>query len=144
MNDNDGRGALPGRKRRFALLRGERMLRAAIFLFALAYALALSLLVTGPLLGPGYLLLRDAVSTPRSYLSDAALGLTEAAPGLKVDTHGAAISHEFIAEANPDWLFVVDRGVAVGEAGSHGEEHQGDDIDDGGDSHAFSFRFKAA
>lgn len=45
-----------------------------------AYALALSLLVTGPLLGPGYLLLRDAVSTPRSYLTDAALGLTEAAP----------------------------------------------------------------
>ena len=37
-------------------------------------------MVTGPLLGPGYLLLRDAVSTPRSYLSDAALGLTEAAP----------------------------------------------------------------
>lgn len=45
-----------------------------------AYALALPLLVTGPLLGPGYLLLRDAVSTPRSYLTDAALGLTEAAP----------------------------------------------------------------
>ncbi|PEG61874.1 hypothetical protein H5U98_01465 [Mycolicibacterium boenickei] len=45
-----------------------------------AYALALSLLITGPLLGPGYLLLRDAVSTPRSYLTDAALGLTEAAP----------------------------------------------------------------
>ncbi|MUL82647.1 hypothetical protein FZI95_11695 [Mycobacterium sp. CBMA247] len=45
-----------------------------------AYALALSLLVTGPLLAPGYLLLRDAVSTPRSYLTDAALGLTEAAP----------------------------------------------------------------
>jgi len=44
------------------------------------YALALSLLITAPLLGPGYLLLRDAVSTPRSYLSDAALGLTEAAP----------------------------------------------------------------
>ncbi len=37
-------------------------------------------MVTGPLLGPGYLLLRDAVSTPRSYLTDAALGLTEAAP----------------------------------------------------------------
>lgn len=44
------------------------------------YALALSLLITAPLLAPGYLLLRDAVSTPRSYLSDAALGLTEAAP----------------------------------------------------------------
>lgn len=45
-----------------------------------AYALALSLLVTAPLLAPGYLLLRDAVSTPRSYMSDAALGLSEAAP----------------------------------------------------------------
>ncbi|WP_458318693.1 hypothetical protein [Mycolicibacterium brisbanense] len=45
-----------------------------------AYALVLSLLVTAPVLGPGYLLLRDAVSTPRSYLTDAALGLSEAAP----------------------------------------------------------------
>lgn len=40
----------------------------------------LALAVTAPLLAPGYLLLRDAVSTPRSYLSDAALGLSEAAP----------------------------------------------------------------
>ncbi|HEY1842858.1 MAG TPA: hypothetical protein VGG53_22050 [Mycobacterium sp.] len=39
------------------------------------YALALALLVVAPLLSPGYLLLRDAVSTPRSYLSDSALGL---------------------------------------------------------------------
>lgn len=45
-----------------------------------AYALTLALAITAPLLAPGYLLLRDAVSTPRSYLSDAALGLTEAAP----------------------------------------------------------------
>ena len=30
--------------------------------------------------GPGYLLHRDAVSTPRSHLSDAALGLGGAAP----------------------------------------------------------------
>ena len=44
------------------------------------YALFLTLAVCAPLLAPGYLLLRDAVSTPRSYLSDAALGLTEAAP----------------------------------------------------------------
>jgi hypothetical protein len=44
------------------------------------YALALTLLVLAPLLRPGYLLLRDAVSTPRSYLSDAALGLGESAP----------------------------------------------------------------
>ena len=45
-----------------------------------AYALALTTAVTAPLLSPGYLLLRDAVSTPRSYLSDAALGLSGAAP----------------------------------------------------------------
>ena len=44
------------------------------------YALILALTVTAPLLGSGYLLLRDAVSTPRSFFSDAALGLTEAAP----------------------------------------------------------------
>lgn len=44
------------------------------------YALGLTLLITGPLLAPGYLLLRDAVSTPRSYLTDAALGLGESAP----------------------------------------------------------------
>ncbi len=42
------------------------------------YALALALLVVAPLMGPGYLLLRDAVSTPRSYLSDSALGLVSA------------------------------------------------------------------
>ncbi len=45
-----------------------------------AYALALTLAVTAPLLAPGYLLLRDAVSTPRSYLSNSALGLSQAAP----------------------------------------------------------------
>lgn len=45
-----------------------------------AYSLALALLIVGPLLGSGYLLLRDAVSTPRSYATDAALGLGDAAP----------------------------------------------------------------
>jgi hypothetical protein len=44
------------------------------------YAAALTLAVTAPLLRPGYLLIRDAVSTPRSYLSDTALGLSESAP----------------------------------------------------------------
>lgn len=44
------------------------------------YALGLTLLILAPLLRPGYLLLRDAVSTPRSYLSGTALGLGEAAP----------------------------------------------------------------
>jgi hypothetical protein len=45
-----------------------------------AYALLLTLAVTAPLLAGGYLLLRDAVSTPRSYLSDSALGLGDSAP----------------------------------------------------------------
>lgn len=67
-----------------------------------AYALALSLAVTAPLLAPGYLLLRDAVSTPRAYLTDAALGLTEAAPrALPQDFAVALASH------------VVDGGVVV-------------------------------
>ncbi|MFE9321474.1 hypothetical protein ACIHDR_01565 [Nocardia sp. NPDC052278] len=44
------------------------------------YSGLLALLIAGPLLGPGYLLLRDAVSTPRSYLTDSALGLGDAAP----------------------------------------------------------------
>nr|WP_201265272.1 hypothetical protein [Rhodococcus sp. P1Y] len=43
------------------------------------YSLALSVLVLGPLLGPGYLLLRDAVSTPRSYFTESALGIGDAA-----------------------------------------------------------------
>ncbi|QCQ92601.1 hypothetical protein [Rhodococcus sp. SGAir0479] len=66
------------------------------------YSLALTALILGPVLGPGYLLLRDAVSTPRSYVTDSALGLTDAA-----------------ARAVPqDWLIaaastVVDGGVAV-------------------------------
>ncbi|MGQ4598058.1 hypothetical protein [Nocardia sp. R6R-6] len=47
---------------------------------AAGYSAAGALLVAGPLLGPGYLLLRDAVSTPRSYRTDSALGLGDAAP----------------------------------------------------------------
>jgi hypothetical protein len=67
-----------------------------------AYALVLSLVVTAPLLAPGYLLVRDAVSTPRSYLSDAALGLSEAAPrALPQDFAIALASH------------VVDGGIVV-------------------------------
>lgn len=45
-----------------------------------AYSALLTLLILAPLLAPGHLLLRDAVSTPRSYLTDAALGLGDAAP----------------------------------------------------------------
>lgn len=65
------------------------------------YALVLALLVVGPLLGPGYLLLRDAVSTPRSYLSDTALGLTAAPRATPQDFAVALASH------------LVDGGVVV-------------------------------
>lgn len=47
-----------------------------------------------------------------------ALDLPEARPALDPATHGDAISFEFIAEVNPDWLIVIDRGAAVGEEGS--------------------------
>ncbi|MCL2536394.1 MAG: hypothetical protein FWE39_19710, partial [Nocardiaceae bacterium] len=66
------------------------------------YSLVLAVLILGPLLGRGYLLIRDAVSTPRSYLTDSAMGLTDAA-----------------ARAVPqDWLVavlssVVDGGLVV-------------------------------
>ena len=66
-----------------------------------AYALLLTLLVVGPLLGPGYLLLRDAVSTPRSYLSDTALGLTSAPRATPQDFAVALASH------------VIDGGIVV-------------------------------
>lgn len=45
------------------------------------------------------------------------LGITPVDKNIKVDTHGQSISFEFIAEKNPDYLFVVDRGAAVGGNG---------------------------
>ena len=47
-----------------------------------------------------------------------ALDLPEARENLDPETHGDAISFEFIAEVNPEWLIVVDRASAIGEAGS--------------------------
>ncbi len=46
-----------------------------------------------------------------------ATGLPEAVEGVDEQTHGEAISFEFIAEANPDWLIVVDRAAAIGQEG---------------------------
>lgn len=46
-----------------------------------------------------------------------AFGLKPAAKGLNVSNHGQAISFEFIAETNPDWLFVIDRDAAIGREG---------------------------
>ncbi|MCW1959982.1 MAG: hypothetical protein KIH64_015835 [Mycobacterium sp.] len=63
---------------------------------------ALALAVTAPLVGSGYLLIRDAVSTPRSYLSDGAIGLGEAAP--------RAVPQDF---AVASLSAVVDGGIVV-------------------------------
>ncbi|WP_239031866.1 siderophore ABC transporter substrate-binding protein [Paroceanicella profunda] len=46
-----------------------------------------------------------------------AFGITPAVPDLEVATHGQAISNEFILEADPDWLFVIDRDAAIGQPG---------------------------
>jgi hypothetical protein len=53
----------------------------------------LALSVVAPLAQPGYLLLRDAVSTPRSYLSDRALGLVSAPRATPQDFAVAVVSH---------------------------------------------------
>lgn len=45
------------------------------------------------------------------------LGLPEAYPDLTAETHGEAVSFEFVAEVNPDWILVIDRGAAIGQEG---------------------------
>ncbi|MCI4673820.1 hypothetical protein [Candidatus Mycolicibacterium alkanivorans] len=76
--------------------------RRAVRWLVPGYALILAVTVTAPLLAPGYLLLRDAVSTPQSFFSDAALGLTEAAP--------RAVPQDFLIAA---LTTVADGGVVV-------------------------------
>lgn len=50
------------------------------------------------------------------------LGLPEAHENVDAQTHGEAISFEFIAEVDPDWLIVVDRGAAIGAEGASAAE----------------------
>ncbi|MFC7755503.1 hypothetical protein [Tsukamurella soli] len=101
------------------------------------YSAALTALILGPLLGGGYLLLRDGVATPRSYVTDAALGLGgNAARATPQDWLIALASHVvdggavvtgllFLALTAAGWGFgrcalaVADRaGVDVGLAGA--------------------------
>lgn len=65
--------ALPLNGSSFAVARAKTWI-------APCYALGLTSLILAPLMAPGYLLLRDAVSTPRSYLTATALGLGETSP----------------------------------------------------------------
>ncbi|MGH1464797.1 MAG: siderophore ABC transporter substrate-binding protein [Cognatishimia sp.] len=41
--------------------------------------------------------------------------------GLKDTTHGESISFEFVREANPDWILVLDRAAAIGAEGEGAE-----------------------
>jgi iron complex transport system substrate-binding protein len=43
-----------------------------------------------------------------------ALDLPAAVPDVEAATHGEAVSFEFIRNANPDWLLVLDRAAAIG------------------------------
>ena len=45
------------------------------------------------------------------------LGFAPAATDLQTATHGEAVSFEYLHKLNPDWLFVLDRDAAVGNAG---------------------------
>lgn len=47
-----------------------------------------------------------------------ALGITPTIEDVESATHGEAISFEFIRDANPDWLIVVDRDAAIGTDGA--------------------------
>lgn len=48
------------------------------------------------------------------------LGVAPVEKNLEVSTHGQSISFEFIAQKNPDYLFVVDRGAVVAGAAQTG------------------------
>lgn len=45
------------------------------------------------------------------------LGVAEADKDIKDGRHGQPVSFEYIKKTNPDWLFVLDRGAAIGKEG---------------------------
>ena len=51
----------------------------------------------------------------RFGLLHAEFGVTPADPGLEAANHGEAVSFEYIADTDPDWLFVIDRDAAIGQ-----------------------------
>ncbi|TYP81317.1 siderophore ABC transporter substrate-binding protein [Blastococcus xanthinilyticus] len=50
------------------------------------------------------------------------LGVTPADENLTAADHGDAISFEYLAEKNPDMLFVLDRDAAIGQSGTAAEQ----------------------
>ncbi len=45
-------------------------------------------------------------------------GVEQAVDELKTGRHGQSVSFEFLLEADPDWLFVMDRDAAIGREGT--------------------------
>ena len=45
------------------------------------------------------------------------IGVPAVDESIKEGSHGQPISFEYLKEKNPDWLFVLDRGAAIGEEG---------------------------
>lgn len=63
------------------------------------------------------------------------LGVPAASPDLQVDRHGQAISNEFVAQTNPQMMFVVDRDAAIGEqSGQSAEQVLDNDLVKGTDA----------
>ncbi len=56
------------------------------------------------------------------------LGIETPVEDIEAATHGEPISFEFLLEHDPDWLFVIDRDVATGEAGDAAEQVLDNDI----------------
>ena len=56
------------------------------------------------------------------------LGFTPIDASIKVGTHGQGISHEFIAEKNPDYLFVIDRAAAISDKTGQAQQTLNNDI----------------
>ncbi|MNJ71197.1 putative ABC transporter solute-binding protein YclQ precursor [compost metagenome] len=48
-------------------------------------------------------------------------GIAPADDTIEVSTHGQSVSFEFVAEKNPDYLFVIDRDAVVSQAGQEAE-----------------------
>lgn len=49
-------------------------------------------------------------------------GVEQAVDNLKAGRHGQSVSFEFLLEADPDWLFVMDRDAAIGREGTAAAE----------------------
>lgn len=50
------------------------------------------------------------------------VGVPTVDPDIKEGSHGQPASFEYIKQRNPDWLFVLDRGAAIGEEGKSAKE----------------------